>query len=154
MHDLARLKVATTLPRLADVLGVKPHALSYTLYWLDASQKYTTFTIPKKSGGLRIITAPKSRLKLVQRKLAKLLGQIQADLEKSRTTRHCVISHGLKKEYSIITNAEIDLPLNFHPAAIRVWGFCTPSGAGGATGDRRSWSGLRSRSPVAVNVAA
>jgi len=47
-----------------------------------------------------------------------------------------------------------DLPPNFHPAAVRVWGFCTPSGAGGATGDRRSWSGLRSRSPVAVNVAA
>jgi DNA invertase Pin-like site-specific DNA recombinase len=47
-----------------------------------------------------------------------------------------------------------DLPPNFHPAAIRVSGFCTPSGAGGATGDRRSWSGLRSRSPVAVNVAA
>ena len=47
-----------------------------------------------------------------------------------------------------------DLPLKFHPAAVRVSGFCTPSGAGGATGDRRSWSGLRSRSPVAVNVAA
>jgi RNA-directed DNA polymerase len=47
-----------------------------------------------------------------------------------------------------------DLPPNFHPAAVRVSGFCTPSGAGGATGDRRSWSGLRSRSPVAVNVAA
>jgi hypothetical protein len=27
-----------------------------------------------------------------------------------------------------------DLPPNFHPAAIRVSGFCTPSGAGGATG--------------------
>jgi hypothetical protein len=49
---------------------------------------------------------------------------------------------------------DCDLPLNFHPLAIRVSGFCTPSGAGGATGDRRSWSGLRSRSPVAVNVAA
>ena len=47
-----------------------------------------------------------------------------------------------------------DLPLNFHPAAIRVSADFTPSSAGGATGDRRSWSGLRSRSPVAVNVAA
>jgi hypothetical protein len=43
-----------------------------------------------------------------------------------------------------------DLPLSFHPAAARVSEFCTPSGAGGATDDRRSWSGLRSRSSVAV----
>jgi hypothetical protein len=50
--------------------------------------------------------------------------------------------------------AEIDLPLNFHPAAIRVSAGFTPSGAGRATGDRRSWSGLRSRSPVAVRLAA
>ena len=47
-----------------------------------------------------------------------------------------------------------DLPLNFHPAAVRVLRFCTPSGADGATDDRRSWSGLRSRSSVAVRWAA
>src|SRR5258705_10415278 len=28
-----------------------------------------------------------------------------------------------------------DLPLNFHPALVRASGFCTPSGAGGATDD-------------------
>jgi hypothetical protein len=49
---------------------------------------------------------------------------------------------------------EVDLPPNFHPAAVRVSGVCTPAGAVGATGDRRSWSGLRSRSSVAVNAAA
>src|SRR5713101_5056763 len=53
-----------------------------------------------------------------------------------------------------IREMSIDLPLNFHPAAVRVSGFCTPSGAGGATDDRRSWSGLRSRSSVAVRWAA
>jgi hypothetical protein len=47
-----------------------------------------------------------------------------------------------------------DLPSKFHPAAVRVSGLCTPCGAVGATGDWRSWSGLRSRSSVAVNVAA
>ena len=68
---------------------------------------------------------------------------------------------GKTKAYELIDQEKIiayrmggDLPLNFHPVAVRVSGFCTPSGAGGATGDRRSWSGLRSRSPVAVNVAA
>ena len=47
-----------------------------------------------------------------------------------------------------------DLPLNSHPAAVRAAADCAPCGAVGATGDRRSWSGLRSRSPVAVKVAA
>jgi hypothetical protein len=47
-----------------------------------------------------------------------------------------------------------DLPLVCHPAAIRASAGFTPCGAVGATGDRRSWSGLRSRSPVAVKLAA
>jgi ribonuclease BN (tRNA processing enzyme) len=51
-------------------------------------------------------------------------------------------------------NVTTDLPPNFHPVAVRVSGVCTPAGAVGATGDRRSWSGLRSRSSVAVNAAA
>ena len=47
-----------------------------------------------------------------------------------------------------------DLPLNIHPAAIRASAGFTPLGAGGATCDRRSWSGLRSRSHVAGRLAA
>jgi hypothetical protein len=47
-----------------------------------------------------------------------------------------------------------DLPLNFHPATIRASAGFAPWGAGGATCDRRSWSGLRSRSRVAERLAA
>jgi hypothetical protein len=47
-----------------------------------------------------------------------------------------------------------DLPLNFHPAALRASAGFTPWGAGGATCDRRSWSGLRRRSHVAERLAA
>jgi SNF2 family DNA or RNA helicase len=47
-----------------------------------------------------------------------------------------------------------DLLLNFHPTAVRVSGGFTPLDAGGATCDRRSWSGLRSRSHVAWRLAA
>jgi hypothetical protein len=47
-----------------------------------------------------------------------------------------------------------DLPLNFHPAGIRASAGFMPWGAGGATCDRRSWSGLRSRSHVAERLAA
>ena len=47
-----------------------------------------------------------------------------------------------------------DLPLSFHPAAIRApWHFA-PRGAGKATCDRLSWSGLHSRSCVAASLAA
>jgi hypothetical protein len=49
---------------------------------------------------------------------------------------------------------EADLPLNFHPAALRASAGFTPWGAGGATCDRRSWSGLRRRSHVAERLAA
>jgi hypothetical protein len=50
--------------------------------------------------------------------------------------------------------SKLDLPLNFHPAAIRASAGFTPCGAGGATCDRRSWSGLRSRSRVVERLAA
>jgi hypothetical protein len=74
---------------------------------------------------------------------------IEVTCETTVIERVTVSEHYLAVEY-----VPVDLPLNVHPVAVRVSGFCTPSGAGGATGDRRSWSGLRSRSPVAVNVAA
>ena len=47
-----------------------------------------------------------------------------------------------------------DLPLNIHPKAIRAWAGFTPWGAGGATCDRRSCSGLRRRSRVVERLAA
>ena len=50
--------------------------------------------------------------------------------------------------------AKRDLPLKFRPAAIRASAGCTPWGSGGATCDRRSWSGLRSRSHGAGRLAA
>ena len=48
----------------------------------------------------------------------------------------------------------VDLPRKFHPAAIRASADFTSLGAGGATCDRRSWSGLRRRSHVAERLAA
>jgi hypothetical protein len=47
-----------------------------------------------------------------------------------------------------------DLPLKFHPRAIRASAGFKAWGAGGATCDRRSWSGLRSRSRVVERLAA
>lgn len=106
MSELAKIRNARTLPQLANLLGLNGKILSYTLYWVAPERKYTSFTIPKKSGGRRHITAPSSRLKLVQRRLAGLLSQIQVDLEAKRTSSQCILSHGFKKNYSIITNAD------------------------------------------------
>ncbi len=65
-------------------------------------------------------------------------------------------SYRVKKNASLgmLACFDLDLPPNSHPVAIRACPVDTPSGADGATGDRRSWSGLRSRSPVAVRRAA
>lgn len=57
-----------------------------------------------------------------------------------------------RKAYQELVSS--DLPLVCHPAAIRASAGFTPCGVGLATGDRRSWSGLRSRSSVAVKLAA
>lgn len=107
MSELTKLQSATTLPQLARVLGIKGDTLSYALYWLQPSEKYSHFTIPKKNGGVRRITAPKSRLKFIQSKLALLLSKIEAELEGKRTRKECVLSHGFKEGFSIITNASL-----------------------------------------------
>ncbi|PDT73701.1 retron Ec67 family RNA-directed DNA polymerase/endonuclease [Bradyrhizobium sp. C9] len=105
MTKLSQLRGAKTLPQLARVIGVQPHGLSYALYWLTEDQKYESFTIPKRGGGRRIITAPKNYLKVIQTKLAKLLLDIHIELEGSRSKSQCRLSHGFKRGYSIVTNA-------------------------------------------------
>ncbi|ANT49757.1 retron Ec67 family RNA-directed DNA polymerase/endonuclease [Mesorhizobium amorphae] len=101
---LERLKKSTDLTEVAILLGVKPSALSHALYITPTAKKYHTFSIPKKRGGERIITAPNERLKLIQARLAALLLQIEQDLEATQS-KSCILAHGFKNELSIITNA-------------------------------------------------
>ena len=63
MADLTKLKAATTLNDVALLLGVKPATLAFVLYKIPDQQKYSTFSVPKKSGGERVISAPDKRLK-------------------------------------------------------------------------------------------
>jgi len=105
MTKLSQLKAVKTLPQLARLLSINPATLSYALYWLPDDQKYETFTIPKKGGGRRLITAPKSHLKMIQTKLADLLLDIQIELEAARSRTQCQLSHGFKRGSSIVTNA-------------------------------------------------
>lgn len=105
MSELSNLQAVATLPQFARLLGIKGETLSFALYWYRRKQPYKHYTIPKKSGGQRLIAAPNSRLKLVQSRLAMLLGRIESEMEMKRTTRSRVLSHGFKKSFSIITNA-------------------------------------------------
>lgn len=103
--DIQRLKNAADLKDLAAILGVKPAQLAYVLYVLPLHLKYTDFKIPKKNGGERIISAPDSRLKNIQKRLAAILMRIELELE-SEYRKNSILSHGFKKDLSIITNAK------------------------------------------------
>lgn len=106
MTYLAKLKAATTLLDVAKLLGVKPSALAYVLYKVPEQNKYATFTVPKKSGGQRIISAPDERLKLIQGRLGKFLEECQIEIEaKLKVRQQCVLAHGFKTGLSIATNA-------------------------------------------------
>lgn len=95
-----------TLNDVAILLGVKPATLAFILYKIPHQNKYTTFSVPKKSGGERIISAPEPRLKMIQGRLGKLLEQCQVEVEaKLKLKPQCVLAHGFKPGFSIQTNA-------------------------------------------------
>jgi RNA-directed DNA polymerase len=104
MFRLTKLKAAATLHDAADILGFQPKSLAYILYKKSSVEKYTTFEIPKRSGGVRVISAPTPELLTLQKRLAELLqnciDEINASKKKSKT-----ISHGFRPKHSIFTNA-------------------------------------------------
>jgi len=110
MAQLSDLKAAFGLRDVATLLGFKPASLAYILYIKSASSKYTTFNIPKRSGGTRQISAPMKDLKLLQRRLAELLQDCveeidQANKRSDKDKQPDRIAHGFKRRRSIITNA-------------------------------------------------
>lgn len=110
MLTLRRLQNADGLNDVAKLLGFKPGALSHILYIQQDSSKYHTFTIPKRSGGVRSISAPKKGLKLLQRRLADLLQTCIFEINQIREASdepilRYQLAHGFTKERSILTNA-------------------------------------------------
>src|SRR5947209_12031012 len=104
MSRLAALKEAKSLRDLAGLLGFQPKALSYLVYKHPLETKYTTFHIPKRSGGYRTINAPTDALKLAQRRLSDLLQDCVDEIT-TKTGRKDRAAHGFKRERSIVTNA-------------------------------------------------
>lgn len=83
-----------TVEDLCNQLNISVSFLKYILY--VKKDNYTTFSIPKKNGGVRTITSPKDELKYIQR-------QLLAFLEKNYSFLEC--QHGFIKERSCVTNA-------------------------------------------------
>lgn len=102
--SLSKLKAAGTLGDVARILGYKPSALAFLLYKVPQSQKYTTFTVPKKNGGVRTIEAPVEKLKSLQSRLAQVFSDCRRDIESLGHARES-ISHGFRLGHSILTNA-------------------------------------------------
>jgi RNA-directed DNA polymerase len=104
LSSLEKLKAAKSLDDVAALLGYKPSRLAFILYQIPVAAKYKTFEIPKRSGGVRKISAPTEKLKLLQRRLANLLYLCLADIEKNNFP-HRPLAHGFSKSLSIVTNA-------------------------------------------------
>lgn len=96
-----------TRNELADFLKIPRNKLTYILYVKRPECYYSTFEIPKKSGGTREICAPSGDLKSIQRKLADALWAYQVCIWAEQKNCHNNISHAFEKEKSIITNAKI-----------------------------------------------
>lgn len=101
-----------TKDEFAKLLGLKNDKyINYLLYNIQTDNLYTTFTIPKKNGGERIIHAPKKELKFLQKKLADILWECYLEsLEsksKDKNFKIPVLSHAFEKGKSIITNSQM-----------------------------------------------
>jgi len=83
-------------PDISSLLDVDYPRLMYHLYVLPRDSRYKEFTIPKKSGGVRSITAPVTPLKIIQRKLNQVLQAVY---------RPRFSVHGFARKKSVSTNA-------------------------------------------------
>jgi RNA-directed DNA polymerase len=105
MSSLERLKSCSDIYSFAELLGYQAKSLTYILYEIKPEQKYTIFTISKKSGGDRQIKAPIDRLKLAQKKLADLLYDCAKEISDNKKLPP--LSHGFQKKLSTFTNAKL-----------------------------------------------
>jgi RNA-directed DNA polymerase len=83
---------------VAALLEVDYERLIYHLHKVPPSKRYTVFTIPKKSGAARKITAPISPLKILQKKLSFILSSVV-------DSKHS--AHGFVRGRSIRTNSRV-----------------------------------------------
>jgi RNA-directed DNA polymerase len=101
------LRDARTLKDVAHLLGFMPSGLSFVLYKIPNANKYTSFEIPKRGGGKRLIKAPVPRLALLQKRLANRLYECLDELRIGSPPPRRSLAHGFERNRSIITNANL-----------------------------------------------
>jgi RNA-directed DNA polymerase len=81
---------------VAELLEVGPSQLTYALWRMPDCEKYASWTIRKRSGGTRTISAPLKTHRILQQKLAYILSLV---------AQRRTIAHGFVPARSISTNA-------------------------------------------------
>lgn len=100
-NELRTLFLAMQSARdIARFLEINYNRLVYHVYIIKDKKKYTTFSIPKKSGEIREISAPISAIKIMQRKLNHIL-QICYKPKGA--------AHGFIRGKNIVTNARFHI---------------------------------------------
>lgn len=103
--ELKQEFLALKTPRdIAKLLDVSYDRLVYHLYKVSENRKYKEFSIPKKSGNTRTISAPATALKILQRKLSQVLYSVYEPK---------AAVHGFVPSRSILTNAKKHLHKRF-----------------------------------------
>lgn len=102
MSKLERFRKCENLKDISGIIGFKPSALAYILYKMPNDAKYTEFTVNKKGGGIRKISAPVAQLKSAQKALNRVLNEVLAECLGSNRK---AVSHGFVPRKSIATNA-------------------------------------------------
>ncbi|ECK2139700.1 RNA-directed DNA polymerase [Salmonella enterica subsp. enterica serovar Enteritidis] len=102
---LDKLKSCNSKPDLARLLGIDPVFMTRVIYIRNTDKLYSQFTIKKKNGGNRHISAPDPELKEIQSKLSDLLQDCLNNI-RANSKEENNFSHGFERNRSIITNAE------------------------------------------------
>lgn len=104
MSVVEDLRAAETRGDLAKLLGYQLKKFAFIVYQIPDAAKYVEFETPKRSGGMRKISAPVPRLKALQQRLAALMYDYLDELDQGQPQRR-TLSHGFVRERSIMTNA-------------------------------------------------
>jgi RNA-directed DNA polymerase len=89
---------------IARALELTTAQLNFHLYVLPDEKKYKCFFVPKRGGGTRVIFAPASPLKIIQRKLKQLLESVYQPKP---------VTHGFVSDRNIVSNARLHKKRNY-----------------------------------------
>jgi RNA-directed DNA polymerase len=110
MSQLLLLRGATSIQDVATLLQFQAKAVAYIIYKKPIQNRYKSFEISKRNGGIRKISAPAADLRLLQQRLSDLLQNCIEEINDNKKLKNKKfkddLAHGFKRKKSIITNAK------------------------------------------------